>query len=269
MSITMADVARLAGVNKATVSRALKGDHRISAATREKVWKAARELGYEPDAVARGLSSQRTDLIGVVFPDLRLSNTGSFLAGLERVFSRHKIELLVKSMSLAGEHAENVVRTLKSRKVDGIIWFGGSAPPPHTDIPIISVGAENTDGCSILLDSQKTLSKIEQIAGNGDILFFSEDCLLLSGFMKTLSPPLKVITREELGNALVRGTDQLICTEQTVAQLTGSYRLDIPFFEMGAICGRLMLNALGSKGAMLSRMLIVPSLVSPSGDTLL
>ena len=48
----MDDVARLAGVNKATVSRALKGDHRISPATREKVWKSAKVLGYHPDAVA-------------------------------------------------------------------------------------------------------------------------------------------------------------------------------------------------------------------------
>lgn len=269
MSITMADVARLAGVNKATVSRALKGDHRISAATREKVWKAAKELGYELDVVARGLSSQRTDLIGVVFPDLHLSHTGSFLAGLERVFSRHKIELLVKSMSLAGEHAENIVRSLKSRKVDGMIWFGESAPPPRTDIPVISVGVENPEGCSILLDSEKTLTKIEQITRNRDILFYSEDSRLLSGFMKKLSPPVKVISREEFKDVLACGTDHVICTDQTVAILTGSYYLDIPFFEMGAICGRLMLNALGSKGVMPPRMLIVPSLISPSGDPLI
>ena len=51
----MEDVAKLAGVNKATVSRALKGDSRISSATREKVWEAARSLGYQPDAVAGGL----------------------------------------------------------------------------------------------------------------------------------------------------------------------------------------------------------------------
>ena len=139
MSVTMADVARLAGVNKATVSRALKGDHRISPSTREKVWNAAKSLGYEPDAVARGLSSQRTDLIGVVFPDLNLSSTGFFLAGLERVFSRHKLELLVKSISLAGQHEENIMRNLRSRKVDGIVWFGNKLPDPGIDIPVVSI----------------------------------------------------------------------------------------------------------------------------------
>ncbi|MBP9028047.1 MAG: LacI family DNA-binding transcriptional regulator, partial [Aminivibrio sp.] len=46
---TMEDVARLAGVNKATVSRALRGDSRISQTTREKVWKTAKELGYRLD----------------------------------------------------------------------------------------------------------------------------------------------------------------------------------------------------------------------------
>lgn len=64
MKVKMEDVAKLANVNKATVSRALKGDSRISASTRERVWKAAKALGYQPDAVARGLSSNRTGLLG-------------------------------------------------------------------------------------------------------------------------------------------------------------------------------------------------------------
>ncbi|HPK43333.1 MAG TPA: LacI family DNA-binding transcriptional regulator, partial [Synergistales bacterium] len=50
MRVTMSDVARAAQVNKATVSRVLRGDARISPATVEKVWAAIKELGYRPDA---------------------------------------------------------------------------------------------------------------------------------------------------------------------------------------------------------------------------
>ncbi len=58
MRVTMSDVARAAQVNKATVSRVLRGDPRISSATSEKVWAAIKDLGYRPDAIARGLSSE-------------------------------------------------------------------------------------------------------------------------------------------------------------------------------------------------------------------
>lgn len=265
MSVTMADVARLAGVNKATVSRALKGDHRISPSTREKVWNAAKSLGYEPDAVARGLSSQRTDLIGVVFPDLNLSSTGFFLAGLERVFSRHKLELLVKSISLAGQHEENIMRNLRSRKVDGIVWFGDKLPDPGVDIPVVSVGFENLSVFSILLDVEKTMKKISMISEKKEILLFSENIQLYSGIFAGLIPPMKVISEEEFRQA-ISSKYPVICTDPVLARATGSYCLDIPLFEMGAISGRLILNAIQSKGVRPSRVMIVPSVISTSGD---
>ncbi|HDQ93285.1 MAG TPA: LacI family transcriptional regulator, partial [Synergistetes bacterium] len=65
----MSDVAAAAGVNKATVSRVLRGDPRISSSTAEKVWETIKKLGYRPDAIARGLSSRRSDTLGLFFRD--------------------------------------------------------------------------------------------------------------------------------------------------------------------------------------------------------
>ncbi|MEV6849179.1 LacI family DNA-binding transcriptional regulator [Actinoplanes sp. NPDC051411] len=73
----MADVARLAGVSASTVSYALTGARPISAATRERIQHAMEDLGYTPNAFARGLKSKRSRLIALLFPrdgrDLGLS----------------------------------------------------------------------------------------------------------------------------------------------------------------------------------------------------
>jgi len=266
MSVTMADVAKLAGVNKATVSRALRGDHRISPATRDKVWKAAKKLGYEPDAVASGLSSHRTNLVGVVFPDLGLPDTGPFLAGLERVFSRHRLDFLVKSTSLVGEYEWNVVRSLRSRRVDGIIWFGGDKPFSEVDIPIISVGSERQAACSILLDADKILQKLATINLSGQTIpCYCENIGLYSELTKALVPPLEIMSGEDFAKA-ASGTSPAVCTDRRLAEMVGAYCLEMPLFEMGAIAGRVMLNALNSRGVIPASVLIAPNLLYPNGD---
>lgn len=64
--VTSIDVARLAGVSQSTVSRVFSAEQKVSAATRDRVLVAARELGYQPNAIARSLTTQRTNIIGIV-----------------------------------------------------------------------------------------------------------------------------------------------------------------------------------------------------------
>ncbi|WP_166849631.1 LacI family DNA-binding transcriptional regulator [Isoptericola sp. BMS4] len=65
---TMQDVARLAGVSLSTVSYALSGHRTVSAATRERIVSAMEELGYQPNAMARGLASRRSRVLALVYP---------------------------------------------------------------------------------------------------------------------------------------------------------------------------------------------------------
>ncbi|MBS1254196.1 MAG: HTH-type transcriptional regulator DegA [Anaerolineales bacterium] len=68
---TSIDVARLAGVSQSTVSRTFSTDRsKVAPETREKVLAAARELGYTPDVIARSLSTQRTNIVGIVMADI-------------------------------------------------------------------------------------------------------------------------------------------------------------------------------------------------------
>jgi len=71
--ITSYDVAKLAGVSQATVSRAFDPNGNVAEATRTKVLATAKQLGYEPSAIARSLTTDRSDIIGLVMGDISRS----------------------------------------------------------------------------------------------------------------------------------------------------------------------------------------------------
>jgi DNA-binding LacI/PurR family transcriptional regulator len=80
---TMSDVARLAGVSVSTVSYAMTGTRPITPATRERIERAMRELGYTPNALARGLKSKRSKIIALLYPPA--PGRGLDLSGLEYI----------------------------------------------------------------------------------------------------------------------------------------------------------------------------------------
>ena len=69
-ALTLRDVSEASGVSEMTVSRVLRGRGDVSEATREKVLKAANELGYVPNKIAGALASQRVNLIAVIIPSM-------------------------------------------------------------------------------------------------------------------------------------------------------------------------------------------------------
>ena len=68
--ITIKDIAERAGVSYATVSRALNGRSDVSEVTRQRIFELAREMGYQPNAIARSLVRRKSDIIAVVVPDV-------------------------------------------------------------------------------------------------------------------------------------------------------------------------------------------------------
>ncbi len=270
MRVTMSDVAHYAGVNKATVSRALKGDSRISAATREKVWEAAKSLGYEPDAGARGLSSHYTGMAGIVFTKLGETWTGAFLEGLERVLFRQGIDILVKSTGGNREQRSNVLRSLRSRRVDGIIWVDKEYPGRNDSlIPVVSVGPGREGLFSILPDLQNVSEMIEKSGPDQKWLFSVPG----NGFFHSVIERLKTVEGisgnmisiiDHLPEAVEsEGTNTVVCGFRNNIVPGVSYVLDFHFFEIGSIAGRLFLNAVRSKGVRPATVLVKPTMSPP------
>lgn len=108
--VTSHDVARLAGVSQPTVSRALRDDPKVSAATKQRVREAAAALGYAPSAIGRALSLGRSSRVGLVLTDLQNQFYPYVIAPMHSELEKAGLELvLITESSESGPVAEHIV----------------------------------------------------------------------------------------------------------------------------------------------------------------
>ncbi|UAL30305.1 LacI family transcriptional regulator [Nocardioides rotundus] len=118
---TIDDVARRAGVSRATASRALTGAGSAAPATVTRVRDAARELGYRPNAVARSLRTTRTSTIGLIVSDVRNPFFAELVHGIEQAAEECGWSLMVGNADESTERQDGYVQTLLAHQVDGLI----------------------------------------------------------------------------------------------------------------------------------------------------
>ena len=133
MPVTAKDLARELNLSQPTVSRILSGDsnHRAAAKTRERVWEAAKRLGYQPNAVASSLRRGRTDIIGLHTShnyDVRNEFMGAIVGSLQRACSEHSLDVLLHS-ALSGAPAREMFGKLRDGRIDGLILHAQSDDP--------------------------------------------------------------------------------------------------------------------------------------------
>jgi DNA-binding LacI/PurR family transcriptional regulator len=128
MAVTITDVARSAGVSRSAVSRTFTDGASVSAKTRAKVEKAARDLGYRPSLIARSLATKRTKLIGLVANNFQ---NPAFL----QIFDYFTEELQARGfrpllVNLTNETSpEKSLQLLRQYSVDGVIVATSTLPP--------------------------------------------------------------------------------------------------------------------------------------------
>jgi len=130
--VTMHAVAARAGVSQSAVSLVLNGaPARIGAATRERILRAAAELGYRPNLIARGLVHRRSYAIGLLVPDLRNPFFADVVSGAQRVAAHagYIVLPLDSAETPLGRHLE----ALQARQIDGVIMdaVGASSVDPR------------------------------------------------------------------------------------------------------------------------------------------
>lgn len=118
---TIKDIAKAIGVAHSTVSRALNGDPRISAATREKVLRAAQELNYRPNLSAKGLARRRVLSVGLVVPDVSEPFYGRIVAGVDRVTYDAGFNLVLYLTHADRERELAALEQIRQGRVDGLI----------------------------------------------------------------------------------------------------------------------------------------------------
>ena len=154
---TQVDVARIAGVSRATVSYVLNrrtdGRVPISEETRQRVLEAVAELGYEPDARAQSLRSGSTKTIGLLIPDLQNPHFWQIINGANREARRSGYDLLLTSSDLDPEQEKNSLKALSQRRIDGLILLTAFTTLSQKllnklaarRLPIVMIGCKNLD----------------------------------------------------------------------------------------------------------------------------
>lgn len=122
---TQKDIARLAGVSRATVSYVLNDTAQnhfpISEETRKRILTAADDLGYVPEAAALSLRLRSSRTIGLLVPDLVNPHYWQLIRGVEETLNDLGYSLLLNSVSLNPQKERSALHSLLSRKVDGLI----------------------------------------------------------------------------------------------------------------------------------------------------
>jgi LacI family transcriptional regulator len=120
-SITVREVARRAGVSKATAARVLGGYGSPNQSLRDSVLLAARELGYQANALARSMTTGRSGTIGVVLADIENPYFGRALRGISDVAAEAGFDVLLANSSEDIGKERDAIRVLLSKQVDGLI----------------------------------------------------------------------------------------------------------------------------------------------------
>jgi DNA-binding LacI/PurR family transcriptional regulator len=173
---TSRDVARVAGVSQSTVSYVMSGRRSISAETRKRVLDAIEQLTYQPNAGARALASQRTQVVGLVVPFGPTADTAGLLPFIETIASCARAEDHDVLLVTADEGAAGLVRLAGRALCDAIVLMGIGAddariPVAATlSVPVILIGVPDDSAGLHCVDVDFELAgalAVDELAGLG------------------------------------------------------------------------------------------------------
>jgi len=182
---TIHDIARIAGVSTATVSRTLSQPDRVQLETRERVMAAVQQTGYRANSVARNLRTQRTNAILVLAPNLANTFFSQIISAITDVAAANGYGVLIADSAPQGNHAANIVQLSADGRADGVISLDGALDPlritrsklplvmacewsPDSDLPSVTIN--NAEGTHLAIQHLTSLghTKIAHISGPAD-----------------------------------------------------------------------------------------------------
>ena len=156
-AVRITDVAALAGVSPGTASKALNNTGQLSQDTRERVRRAAAQLGFTPDVRGRALSSGRTFTVALLTTDSSGRFSIPIMRGVEDVLSAGELATVLCDTRDDPLREQSYLRSLVARGVDGIVVTGRRTeprPPIDVPLPVVYALAASTDpeDASVIVD---------------------------------------------------------------------------------------------------------------------
>jgi LacI family transcriptional regulator len=119
--VTIVEVAEKAGVSLGTVSRVLNNDVHVAPDTRERVSAVVREMGYVANRQARSLKGSRTNIIGMLVPDLGTGYIGEIMHGVDTELGLHQLDLMLFTTHRAAIKEASYVANMAQGMADGLL----------------------------------------------------------------------------------------------------------------------------------------------------
>ncbi|KKI89115.1 LacI family transcriptional regulator [Bacillus sp. SA1-12] len=153
--MTIAEIAKLAGVAKSTVSRYLNGGS-VGEITKLKIERVIKETGYIPNTFARSLKAKKTNIIGTIVPRLNSYATSQTLIGIDEELRDQNYQLLISNTSQNLEREIESIYSLANQKIAGIILLATQITGEHLeafqkiDVPVLLVGQQHEHCYSLI-----------------------------------------------------------------------------------------------------------------------
>lgn len=147
--VTIKDVAKHANVSITTVSRVInETEHSVSHGTKERVLKSIQELGFYPNAMARGLHQNKTLTIGLIIQDISNPYYPSIVRGVEDRAQELGYTVILANVYRSRERTTKYLNVFREKRVDGIIFTGGGVVKDavkekffeHTQLAAVAIG---------------------------------------------------------------------------------------------------------------------------------
>ena len=143
--MTIKEIAKLAGVSSAAVSRYLNGGY-VSEEKKEQIRSVIEKTGYQPSAQARILRTKKASLVGVVVPKINSESISRATAGIEKILSERNYQMLLAGTDNTPSKEVSYMRLFENYPVDGIILIGTVITAEHrrffkeARVPVVVVG---------------------------------------------------------------------------------------------------------------------------------
>ncbi|MDE5977735.1 MAG: substrate-binding domain-containing protein [Turicibacter sp.] len=184
--VTIYDVARVADVSLATVSRVLNNPEKVKPKTRERVLAAINELGYRPNAIARGLASRRSTNVGLIVPTCSRASSSEMIDGVADIADKYRYSVFLNVTHNEDEIAANVWQNMIASQVDGVLMMADKLSEEEVErlakdvVPTVLLSVKDLEGRipAVLIDYElaayeATKKLIEN--GNKDIAFVTSN----------------------------------------------------------------------------------------------
>jgi LacI family transcriptional regulator len=270
--VTLKEVATIAGVSIATVSRVVNGKGKVGEKCRQRVQKVISEMGYHPNTVAKSLVKKSSDIVGIVAPNLSMSFFSSMTCGAENAARESGYGLVMRNSLYETKSEINAIEYLRSQNCQSIVLHS-----EYSDEGVITKLAREIPGLVLVnrfipeianrcvwLDNQTaSASAVEYLINNGH-----KDIAFITSVYQNRDPENRItgakqaLLKHKLGlppERIVESTANMDGGEQAVATLLKNKT------HFTAIVAYNDLMAIGAMHALFDAGLDVPGDVSIVG----